>query len=99
MAGRKTVTVSFNAVVSLEKREDRWAAYIEPTGMTVYGHTREEAERRVKEGLDFFLKHVPDVRKYLDSHGIPHYITEDDDSMPIRHTYPVSARVESPVYV
>lgn len=98
MAGQKTVTVSFNAVVSLEKREDRWAAYIEPTGMTVYGSTREEAELRVKEGLDFFLKHVPDVRKYLDSHGIPHYITEDDAGMPVRRTYPVSARVGSPVY-
>ena len=95
MAGRKTVTVSFNATVSLEKREDRWAAYIEPTGMTVYGHTREEAEQRVKEGLDFFLKHVPDVRKYLDSHSIPHYITEDDAGMPVRRTYPVLAELES----
>ena len=98
MAGRKTVTVSFDAVVSLEKREDRWAAYIEPFGMTVYGHTKEEAESRLKESVDFALKHFPDIRKYLDSHGIPHYITEEDDVALARRTYPVSARVESPVY-
>ena len=98
MAGQKTVTVSFNATVSLEKREDRWAAYIEPFGMTVYGHTREEAEARLKESVDFALKHFPDIRKYLDSHGIPHYITEEEDVSPARRTYPVVARVESPVY-
>ena len=98
MVGRKTVTISFDAVVSLEKREDRWVAYVEPFGMTVYGHTREEAESRLKESIDFVLNHFPDIRKYLDSHGVPNYITEDEDMAPRRLTYPVSAQIEGPVY-
>ncbi len=97
MNGRQEVTISFSAAASFEQREDRWAAYIEPFGMTVYGQTREDAEARLLESVDFALKHFPDIRKYLDSHGIPHYITEDDGA-PARRTYPVSARVESPVY-
>ena len=98
MTPKKTVTISFNAQVTLEQREGYWAAYIEPFGMTAYGRTREEAESRLKVGVDFFMKYASDLRKYLDSHGIPHYVTEDDAQMPVRQTLPVTARVESPVY-
>ena len=98
MLNRKaTVTISFNVSVLLEEREGHWAAYIEPLGTTVYGDTRAGAEKRVKDALDFFLANAPDVRRYLDSHSIPHFVTEDD-SGPVRLTYPVSARIENPAY-
>ena len=97
MVDKKTVTIHFNASVLFEEREGHWAARVEPLGITVYGDTREAAEKRVKEALDFFLANAPDVRKYLDSHGVPHFVTEDD-SGPVRLTYPVSARIESPAY-
>ncbi len=98
MYGRKMATVSFNAEVSLEMRDDHWAAYVEPFGITVYGDTKTETESRLNQGIEFFLKYAPNIRKYLDSHGIPHYITEDDETNAVRRTYPVSARVESPMY-
>ena len=97
MATKQTVTIHFNAQITLEQRESYWAAYIEPFAMTAYGQTREEAERRAEEGLDFCVRNSPDLRKYLDFHGVPHFVTEDD-SGPVRRTLPVQARVENPVY-
>ena len=96
MASGKTVTISFNATVFLEKREDRWAAYVEPFAMTVYGNTREEAENRLKESVEFAVQHSPDLRGYLDSHGVPNCVTEDEPSSFVPYTYLVRARVPSP---
>ena len=98
MNGRVAVTVHFDAEVSLEDRGDYWAALIKPLGMWVYGDTREGVERRVKEGIDFFLKYTPDVPQYLAYHGVPHhvnYITDPDDQTSVRRIYPVGALVES----
>ena len=98
MTSKKMVTIHFTAQVTSQQRENYWAAYVEPFAMTAYGETREDAERRLKEGVDFFMKNAPDLRKYLDSHGVPHYVTEDDAHLPVRQTLPVTARVETPVY-
>ncbi len=95
------VTVHFDAAWSLVDRDSYWAAWIEPLGMWVYGDTREAVECRVEEGINFFLKYAPDVPQYLASHGVPHhvnYITEAEDQTPARRTYPVGARLGSPVY-
>ena len=97
MTPKKTVTIHFNAQVVLQEREDYWAAHIEPFGMTAYGDTREDAERRAEEGIDFCIRNSPDLRKYLDYHGVPHYVAEDEVG-PVRRTLPVRARVENPVY-
>ena len=72
------VTIHFDAVASLEQRGDHWAAYVEPLGLTVYGDTRAEAEARVSEGVDFFLKYAPDVPRYLASHSVPYQIRRED---------------------
>lgn len=98
MVAGKKATIIFNATVSLEKREDRWAAYVEPFAITVYGNTREEAENRLRESIDIVVRNSPDLRGYLDSHGVPNYVTEDETSSFICHTYPVRAQVPSPVY-
>ncbi len=101
MSERRTVTINFQVAVSLVKRDDCWAAYMEPPGMTVYGDTREDAENRVQQAIDFFIKHFGDgddgikkLRNYLDSHGVPNFIAEADRVSPIHRTYPVSVPME-----
>ena len=105
MPESRTVKINFRVAVSLEKRDDCWAAYMEPLGMTVYGDTREDAENRVQQALDFFIKHfgagdegIQRVQSYLDSHSVPNFITEDneDDGVsPIHRIYPVSIPIET----
>ena len=95
MYGRKEVIIGFDVDASLEKRDGYWAAYIEPTGMTVYGDTREAVERRVNEGIDFFVEYAPDLQKYLNSHAVPHHVRyagDEEDETPVRRTY-VEGRV------
>ena len=53
MNERKTVTVSFDTMVSLEDRGDHWAARIDPLGMFVYADTRADVEKRVQDAIDF----------------------------------------------
>ena len=101
MTPKKNVSIRFDATVSLEQRGNQWAGHIQPFGMTVYGKTQADVEKRVQEGIDFILVHTPDVPKYLDSHNVPHdvhYITVDYGTGTVRRTYPVVAQVESPVY-
>ena len=51
--GRNDLLISFDALVTVEEREDYWAAQIDPIGMVVYGETREEVEQRVSEAVEF----------------------------------------------
>ena len=46
MEGSRDLIVSFDALVTVEEREDCWAAQIDPIGMVVYGGTREEYSGR-----------------------------------------------------
>ena len=103
MIRRRTVEIIFDARVSLENRGDHWAAYVEPLGITVYGDTRAEAENRVQQAINFFVKRfgsgdegVQKIRNYLDSHGVPNTIVEDDRVSPISFTHPISVPLEIP---
>lgn len=70
--------IHFEVNIALEQRGDYWAARIEPTGITVYGRTEQGAQRRAEASLEFFLKHVPDLPAYLDSHGIPYTVADPE---------------------
>ena len=100
MLARGEITVTFDVRVSLEDRSDYWAARIEPLGLIVYGRNRDEVEERVDDGIRFFLEHTPDIRQYLDYHGVAYHVkpeaVEDDDEFPLVRTYPLSARVAAP---
>ena len=102
MLGSKTVRISFTVNVQLEDRDDHWAAYIEPLGMTVYGDTENDAINRVQQAMSFFMDNfgsgsdgVQKVRRYLDSHGVASQVTEDD--MVKRIQYPVNFPLEAAV--
>ena len=101
MLARGDITVTFDLKVSLEDRNDYWAARIEPLGMIVYGRSRNDVEKRVDDGVRFFLEHTTDIRQYLDYHGVAYHVEpEAVDNMgefPLVRIYPLSAKVAAPV--
>lgn len=89
--------INFDVQVHLADRGGRWAAYIEPPGMTVYGATEDAVNARVREALNFFLKHFNNdatggrkLRQYLDAHRVPHFVTTEEPASTIRLRRPVS---------
>ena len=95
-------TINFDARVHLENRGDRWAAYIEPPGTFVYGATEQAVLARVDVALGFFVQHFSDspdgvrkLRHYLDSHGVPNFVTEHSATRPIRLRRPVRLPMEA----
>lgn len=103
MDSTQTATINFDAQVSLEQRGERWAAYIEPPGATVYGDTEAAARARVDEALDFFVASLVDeiglerFRRYLDAHGVGNSVVVSNPNGPsdkMRETRPVSFPVK-----
>ena len=94
--------MTFDVRVSLEDRSDYWAARIEPLGMIVYGRSRHDVEKRVDDGISFFLEHTTDIRQYLDYHGVAYHVkpeaVDDMDGFPLVRTYPLSAKVAAPAH-
>ena len=93
----QSTTVNFDVQVTLKDQGDRWEAYIEPPGMTVYGATEDAVKIRVDEALEFFTRHFRDdpdgvmkLRQYLDAHGVPNVVTEGNEARPMRLRRPVS---------
>ena len=96
----QNATVSFDVQVTFKDRGDRWAAYLEPPGMTVYGPTEDAVAARVDEAIEFFQRHFrndPDgvmkLRQYLDAHGVPNVVTGGSEAPPMRLRRPVSLLV------
>ena len=102
MSARGDISVTFDVRVSLEDRKDYWAARIEPLGMIVYGRSRNDVEKRVDDGVRFFLEHTTDIRQYLDYHGVAYHVkpeaVDDTDEFPLVRTYALSARVPAPAH-
>ena len=101
MTMQENMAINFDAQVVFEARGSRWAAYIEPPGMTVYGVTEEAVKARVDLALKLFVQHFNDspdgvgkLRQYLDSHGVPNFVTHHDVNSPIRRRRPVSLSME-----
>ena len=100
MQNARGARIAFTANVSLEDRGDYWAAYIKPSGMTVYGDTKAAAIDRADQALDFFMEDYADgddglqkLRAYLDWHNVPSLVTypdKSDDNGIRRIQYPVS---------
>lgn len=74
----------FNLDVLMEDRGDYWAAFIESTGLTVYGDTEAAARVRVFHAMDSLKKYcdtkddsIQESRAYLDAHGVPSSVTAD----------------------
>ena len=105
MQNARSARIAFTANVSLEDRGDYWAAYIEPSGMTVYGDTKAAAIDRVDQALDFFMKNyakgddgLQKIRAYLDWHGVPSRVIYSDmpeDDKVKRMQYPVGFPLEA----
>lgn len=58
-----------------EERGDRWAFTCNELGFTVYGHTREDAQKALADALTAFVNSFGDnslLRTYLDSKGVKH---------------------------
>ena len=102
MSARGELTVTFDVKVSLDDRNDYWAARIEPLGMIVYGRSLPEVEQRVEDGVRFFLESTPDIRQYLDYHGVAYHVKpeaiDDQGTFPMVRTYPLSVKVEASAY-
>ena len=84
MDNQRTATIHFDVQVEMERRDQNWAAYIEPPGTTVYGDTEADARARVAEAVDFFaaglLKEIglERFRRYLDGHGVKSVVVDPD---------------------
>ena len=59
-----------------------FAVYIEPTGITVVGDTQEEALRKGRDAVMFFLQTINEregsagIQRYLDRHEVPYVIEQ-----------------------
>ena len=101
MMGQHNAIINFDAQIRLQDWGDRWAAYVEPPGMTVYGATEHAVRERVDETLKFFVQAVVNevglarFRRYLDAHGVKNSVIEiGGHPTSARHTLPVSLPVE-----
>lgn len=105
MQNTRVARIAFTVSVSLEDRGDYWEAYIEPSGMTVYGDTKAAAIDRADQAMDFFLKNydkgdagLQKLRAYLDWHNVPSHVTYSDmpeDDKVKRMQYPVGFSLEA----
>ena len=100
MVKQQDAIINCDVQVLLDNRGDYWAAYMEPTGMTVYGATREAALARVNQAMEFFVRGmvrevgVERLRRYIDSHGVPSSIVEHTPVGKVRHTLPFTYSLE-----
>ena len=85
------MNLQFDIKVNVEKRADCWAAFITPFAMTMYGDTRDEVESRVREGVQFIIKHHSHLVDYLRSHNIPFEYRDyiHGDAIAFSYDYPV----------
>lgn len=105
MQNARSARIAFTVSVSLTDRGDYWAAYIEPSGMTVYGDTEAAAIDRVDQAMDFFMKNyakgadgLQKLRAYLDWHDVQiHDVYSDmpEDDRVKRMQYPVGFPLEA----
>lgn len=65
-----------------EERSDRWASTCNELGLTVYGHTKEEARQALHSALTVLLSSFDNdslLRDYLDRKGVKHrFIVRND---------------------
>ena len=93
-------TIIFEANGDAYSRGNRWAAYAEPSGITAFGQTREEAIDRATNAVRFFIQTIQfrrgdDVaRQYLDSHGISSTLVESNTVGAIRYRSEVRSNPE-----
>ncbi len=105
MDRRQNLTINFDVQIMLEDRGDRWAAYIEPPGTTVYGATEAAALARVDETMEFFVHSlvqkvgVERFRRYLDSHGVKNMVVTDHGAGRVHRTHPISLHLETAAIV
>lgn len=78
-----TVKIGLQVSLVIEKRENHFAARLDPFTFTVYANNKEAAEQRVKKALVFFLNtycptpsapNINKLRKYLDAHKVKHIV-------------------------
>ncbi len=83
------VNLDFTAVK--ENRGDHWAAYIDPTGTTVYADDEAALDARVEQFISLFLSVAPDVMGYLHAHHVPHTVEYDGHQVnPLAQRYPTT---------
>ena len=79
MSQEKGMLLRFTLEVSVEKREDCFAAVTKPFSITAYGDTAEEAERRAFQAVDMLLAHHYKTPKqmstYLTHRNVKHVLT------------------------
>lgn len=78
MRQAKKVSLKFELNVTVEEREGYFAAITKPFAITIYGTTPEEADKRVDEAIEFFLRPHSGTPKelsdYLNRMGVKHVI-------------------------
>jgi hypothetical protein len=74
------VTVTFYMDLVTQKVEDRWVARALPLGITAYGQTETEAEKRVRELLAMSLTTLGTSEKvaaYFTQHHVQYFVSHD----------------------
>ncbi len=84
---RAVTEVTFQAQVSIEERNDRWAARISPFGIVVYADSGEALDERIDDAMSFLVSQVGNLRNYLESHNVTHVLgeprVEHEDDNPV----------------
>ena len=81
--GTRKATLKFDTKDTVRINKDgSFAVYIEPTGITVFGDTREEALSKGRDAVMFLLQTIKEregkagVQRYLERHEVPYTILE-----------------------
>ena len=99
MLVKSTSSVRFDARITSRNHDGSWVAYVEPTGMTLHGQTREEAIQNAKNAVDSFIRTVGQhdgigaVRKYLDYHEVLHSVVEERPESAVQNAH-IDVRLE-----
>ena len=94
--------IGMNVKVVVEKREDHYAAIVQPLGIRVYASTEAQALVRADYALTFLCEAsadfgLPSLQAYLDKHGVEYTIDPvrgDSDSAAHNSETSVSRQVE-----
>ena len=88
-----TVGVKFDTSITLQDLGSHWTAYVEPTGLTLRGSSREEVISKADAAVRFFIAAIGQrdgiaaVRRYLDYHEVQHSVVEPRPEASAARTY------------
>ena len=95
MPATRTIGVKLDVRIAIQNHGDHWTAYVEPTGMTLRGRTKDESIQKAVDAVRFFVRTVGQkdgihaVRKYLDYHKVLHSVVGEQPEPVVQQSHTI----------